>query len=132
MAEKTLEQKIAELTTKQIVQLIDCTWDEPAGQEFRLWGFDIIEDRHGRECGDRLYCKLWHKHEKPFDRATVQYRPDNPAGHRYDVKLWTLDIRSGAYAYAGNGKTFRDLLDADQYAHSMAYRVEHVEPSAEL
>lgn len=51
-----------------------------------------------------------------FDLATVNYRPDNPAGHEFDVRL-TVD----GY-YAGNGKTFGNYDSAVDWASQQARR----------
>ena len=126
--EKTLAQRVGELSTEQIAQLLDFTWDDAAGGYFREIGFDIIEDRHGEEFADRLYSELWHRNRKAYARATVQYRPDNPAGFRYDVKLWTVDPRGG-FSYAGNGRAFADNIAADRWARGQAERVEYLAPS---
>lgn len=51
-----------------------------------------------------------------FDLATVNYRPDNPSGYEYDVRL-----TNGGY-YAGNGKAFGDLDSAMVWAGEQAGR----------
>lgn len=124
---KTLKQRVAELTTAQIVELLRTTWDDPTGPMFREIGFDIIEDRHGEAEADRIYSDLWHACKKPFARAVIQYRPANPAGYRYDVSLFT---RCGdGFAYAGNGKAFPDNIAAEAFARSNASLVEFAPPA---
>ena len=126
--EKTLAQGIEELTTGQIVQLLDLSWNDYGGEAIREIAFDVIEDRHGEEYADRLYSELWHRNRKAYARATVQYRPNNPAGVSYDVKLWTIDPRGG-FSYAGNGRAFADNIAADRWARGQAERVEYLAPS---
>lgn len=51
-----------------------------------------------------------------FDLATVNYRPDNPAGYEYDVRLTMGGM------YAGNGKAFGDYDSAVEWASEQAGR----------
>lgn len=123
-----LTKRIEQLTTAQIIELLNKSWNEYGGEAVREIAFDIFEDRHGGGYADRLYSEIWHANEKPYARATIQYRAYNPEGFRYSVQLWTIDPRGG-YSYAGNGKSFPNNIAADRYAREMARTIKYESPA---
>lgn len=50
------------LSTSEIINAIDKTWDTAEGEIFRDCGFEIIDGRVLEEESDKIYSELWSKH----------------------------------------------------------------------
>lgn len=57
--EKKFYEVMNGLTTSAIIEAMRKTWNQPEGEIFREYGFEIIEDREGEEYADSVYNKLY-------------------------------------------------------------------------